>query len=205
MPLARVRQVLDDPRADAWAHLARQRELLEERIARLARMVRAVNTMMETMMERQDSKDGLTVQEQAEIWGADWDPAYAEEAEQRWGDAEDWAESARRQALMSKADWMEAHEATESLEADLAEAFIQGAAPGSAQANELAERHRAELNRWFDVTVAKQVIIARGYVADERFARHYDRRAEGLASWLKEVIDANAAAQGVDPAAARWG
>ncbi|WP_223908716.1 MerR family transcriptional regulator [Actinomyces capricornis] len=205
MPLARVKEALDETGMDARAHLARQRELLEERIARLARMVRAVDTMMEAMMEREDTGMALTVQEQAEIWGDDWDPAYAEEAEQRWGETEDWAESARRQARMSKADWMEAHEATESLEAGLAEAFVRGVTPGSAQANALAERHRAELNRWFEVTVAKQVIIARGYVGDERFARHYDRRAEGLAAWLKEIIDANALAQGVDPAAAQWG
>lgn len=200
MPLARIKEAVDDPQADSWAHLARQRELLEERIARLTRMVRAVDTMM----EKEKMGEPLSAQERAEIWGTYWDPSYAEEAEQRWGDTEDWAESARRQARMSKTDWMEAHDQVEALEADLAQAFNRGVAPGSQEANVLAERHRADLNRWFEVTVAKQVIIARGYLHDERFARHYDRRAEGLAAWLKAIIDANATAQGVDPAGAQW-
>ena len=70
-------------------------------------------------------------------------------------------------------------------------------------ANALAEEHRAGLT-WFDVTPAKHVILARGYVADPRFAAHYDGYEPGLAAWLKEIIDANAAAHGVDPATARW-
>lgn len=200
MPLARIKEAVDDPRADSWAHLARQRELLQERISRLVRMVRAVDTMM----ERETMGMPLNAQERAEIWGPDWDPSYAEEAEQRWGETGDWAEAARRQARMSKADWVEAHDQIEALEAELAQAFSRGVAPGSPEANALAERHRADLNRWFDVTVAKQVIIARGYVCDERFARHYDRRAQGLAAWLKEIIDAGATAQGVEPASAQW-
>lgn len=200
MPLARVKEALDDPGADSGAHLARQRELLQERISRLARMVRAIDAMM----EKETMGEPLSAQERAEIWGEYWDPAYARQAEERWGDTEDWAESARRMGRMSKTDWMEAHERAEELEADLARAFSRGVAPGSEEANALAERHRADLNRWFEVSVAKQVIIARGYVHDERFTRHYDRHAEGLAAWLKEIIDAGAAAQGVDPASAQW-
>ncbi len=201
MPLARIKDLLvEADLTSTIAHLARQRELLTERISRLERMVRAIDTMM----EKETMGAPLTAQEWTEIWGTDWDPAYAQEAEQRWGDTEDWAEAARRQARMSKVDWMRAYEETESLETALADAFTKGVEPGSPRANTLAERHRADLNRWFEVSVSKQVLIARGYVADERFARHYNRRAPGLAAWLKEVVDASARAQGVDPSTARW-
>mgnify|MGYP000977063918 CR=1 FL=1 len=46
--------------------------------------------------------------------------------------------------------------------------------------------------------------FARGYVADPRFTAYYDRIEDGLAAWLKEIVDANAAAHGVDPATAVW-
>ena len=46
--------------------------------------------------------------------------------------------------------------------------------------------------------------FARGYVADPRFTAYYDKREPGLAAWLKEIVDANAAAHGVDPDAAVW-
>ena len=79
-----------------------------------------------------------------------------------------------------------------------------GLEPGSPEANALARWHRKDLNRWFEVSTSKQVMIARGYVADERYARYYDKREPGLAAWLKDVIDASARSEGVAPATATW-
>ena len=142
--------------------------------------------------------------EMAEIWGTDWDPVYVEEARAQWGDTPEWAESCRRKARMSRADWVQAHEETVALETALAEAMRSGVEPGSPEANALARWHRKDFNRWFEVSTSKQVIIARGYVVDERYARYYDKRAPGLAAWLKDVIDACARSEGVDPATATW-
>lgn len=200
MPLAEVARVLDDPDVDATAHLARQRDLLQARIAHLTRMLRAVNTMM----ERNSMGENLTPQQQAEILGAEWDPAWQEEAEERWGDSDEWAQAAARKAAMTRQDWARVAEETEALETDLANAMREGVVPGSERANALAERHRASINRWFDTTYAKQVLIARGYVANSRFTAYYDKRESGLAAWIKEIINANAAAHGVDPANAVW-
>ena len=200
MPLAEVARVLDDPDVDATAHLARQRDLLQARIAHLTRMLRAVDTMM----ERNSMGENLTPQQQAEILGAEWDPAWQEEAEERWGDSDEWAQAAARKAAMTRQDWARVAEETEALETDLANAMREGVVPGSERANALAERHRAGIDRWFDTTYAKQVLIARGYVANSRFTAYYDKRESGLAAWIKEIIDANAAAHGVDPANAVW-
>ena len=200
MPLAEVARVLDDPDVDATAHLARQRDLLQARIAHLTRMLRAVDTMM----ERNSMGENLTPQQQAEILGAEWDPAWQEEAEERWGDSDEWAQAAARKAAMTRQDWARVAEETEALETDLANAMREGVVPGSERANALAERHRASIDRWFDTTYAKQVLIARGYVANSRFTAYYDKREPGLAAWIKEIIDANAAAHGVDPANAVW-
>ena len=200
MPLAEVARVLDDPDVDATAHLARQRDLLQARIAHLTRMLRAVDTMM----ERNSMGENLTPQQQAEILGAEWDPAWQEEAEERWGDSDEWAQAAARKAAMTRQDWVRVAEETEALETDLANAMREGVVPGSERANALAERHRASIDRWFDTTYAKQVLIARGYVANSRFTAYYDKRESGLAAWIKEIIDANAAAHGVDPANAVW-
>ena len=200
MPLAEVARILDDPDVDATAHLARQRELLQHRIAHLTRMLRAVDTMM----EKNSMGENLTPQQQAEILGAEWDPAWQKEAEERWGDSDEWAQSAARKAAMTRQDWARVAEETEALETDLANAMREGVVPGSERANALAERHRASIDRWFDTTYAKQVLIARGYVANSRFTAYYDKRESGLAAWIKEIIDANAAAHGVDPANAVW-
>ena len=200
MSLADIKTVLDEPCADAVTHLRRQRELVQGQISHLQQMLSSIDMVMEI----HQSGARISVAEMAEIWGTDWDPVYVEEAQARWGDTEDWAESYRRKARMTRADWERAHEETVALETALAEAMRSGVEPGSPEANALARWHRKDFNRWFEVSISKQVLIARGYVADERFARYYDKRAPGLAAWLKDVIDAGARSEGVDPATATW-
>lgn len=199
MPLAQVAEVLDSPGTDASTHLARQRELLAERIAHLTRMLRAVDTMMEkdTMGEK------LTAAQRAEIMGDQWDPAWEAEAQERWGHTEDWKVSAERLATKTPAEFKADKERVEAVERELAAALAEGVQPGSPRANALAEKHRASLG-WFDVTHAKQVLLARGYVCDPRFKQHYEQVAPGLAAWLKEVVEANAAANGVDLDSVTW-
>ena len=200
MSLADIKTVLDDPKADAVAHLRRQRDLLQGQVSHLQHMLRSIDTVMEIQLLGAH----LSVAEMVEIWGTDWDPVYIEEAQAQWGDTQEWAESSRRKARMSRADWEQAHEETVTLETALAEAMRSGVEPGSLEANALARWHRKDLNRWFEVSTSKQVIIARSYVADERYARYYDKHAPGLAAWLKDVIDACARSEGMDPATATW-
>lgn len=200
LSLAEVRAVLDDPDTDVVAQLDRQRAVLSERLDRLRRMIAAVDRMKEAHMSEQK----LTAEQQAEILGDGWDPAWQDEAQENWGDTPEWAQSEKIKARMGVDDWKRVKEENDRLEADLAAAMTAGAQPGSEEANALAERHRASIGQWFDVTVQKQVCISRMYVQDPRFTAHYDERAEGLAAWLTAIIDANARAHGIDPATAVW-
>ena len=200
MNLADIKMVLDEPETDAMTHLRRQRELVQGQVSHLQQMLSSIDMVMEI----HQSGARISVAEMAEIWGTDWDPVYVEEARARWGDTPEWAESYQRKARMSRADWEQAHEETVALETALAEAMRNGVEPGSPEANALARWHRKDFNRWFEVSTSKQVLIARGYVLDERYARYYDKRAPGLAAWLKDVIDASARSEGVDPATATW-
>lgn len=200
MSLADIKEVLDEPGADAVTHLRRQRELLQGQVSRLQQMLLSIDTIL----DMQQLGGRLSLAETVEIWGTDWDPVYLAEAQAKWGDTEEWAESARRKARMTRADWEQAHSETVALETALAEAMHSGVEPGSPEANALARWHRKDLNRWFEVSTSKQVVIARSYVADERYARYYDKRAPGLAAWVKDVIDAGARSEGVEPATATW-
>lgn len=200
LSLSDVQAVLDDPDVDVVEQLDLQRSMLSERIDRLRRMVAAVDRMKEAHMS--DRK--LTAQQQAEILGDDWDPAWEDEAQQNWGDTTEWAQSEKVKARMGADGWKRVKAEVDSLEADLAAAMTAGVRPGSDEANALAERHRASIGQWSDVTHQKQVCIARMYVQDPRFTEHYDKRAVGLAAWLTAIIDANARARGIDPDTADW-
>lgn len=200
LPLAEIAELIDNPDVDEAAHLARQRELLTERISGLHQMVSAVDAMMEA----KTMNTPMSPQDMAELFGTDWNPDYQDEAEQRWGDTEAWAQSQERGANMSRADGERVKAESDRLDADMAQAVRDGVAPGSQAANALAERHRASIDTFYDCTYGRQVLIARMYVGDQRFRDRYEAIQLGLAQWLHDVIVANAQANGLDPEQATW-
>ena len=199
-PLVEVGRLLDDPGLDEAAHLRRQRELLVARIAHLTDMVSAVDTMMEAVS--MGSK--LTPAEKAEIFGTDWNPEYETEAEQRWGDTDQWAQSQQRAAALSKEDWQRVKETGDALDSDMAQAVRDGVAPGSDEANALVERHRESIGQFYDCSHSMQVCLGAMYLADPRFTERYEAIQPGLTQWLHDSIAANAKANGVDPETAVW-
>ena len=204
LALAQIGEILDDPSVDPREHLQRQRTLLEERIRRLERTARAVDEMIERTDMTHENGIRLSAEEQARIFGADWDPAYQDEARERWGGTEAWKQSAARTREWGPEQWQQVKDELETVESALADALARGIAPGSEEANALAERHRATIARHYDCTRSMQVVLARMYTEDPRFAAHYDERAEGLAAWLRAVIEENARVHGVDPQTAAW-
>lgn len=101
-------------------------------------------------------------------------------------------QSQQRTAQYGKDDWRQIKAEADALESRLADAMRRGVEPGSAEANELAEAHRAGIEKFYDCSYEMQVCLGDMYVADPRFARHYDDVAPGLAVFLREVIRANA-------------
>lgn len=185
---------------DPVTRLRHQRDLLIQKETELHRMVRAVNELLEGAM----SKKQLSVEEVAEILGDAEFPAHQAGAEEIWGDTEDWKKSQQATARLSRADWQELRDRMEKLDQSLVEAMLRGVEPGSAEANDLAESHRELYSTFFPVSHSKQVLMASNYVNDPRFTAHYDKRGEGLAVWLKAIIDANASHHGIDPSSAEW-
>jgi MerR family transcriptional regulator, thiopeptide resistance regulator len=199
-PLAEIGNLLDDPEVDARSHLRRQRAELLERITHLQTMVSSVDRMLEATT----SGIQLTPTEQVEIFGTTWHPEWIDEAEQRWGDTTQWAQYAERTAGLTPDAWKNLAAKTTNLEADLTAALRTNLTPGSPPANVLAERHRALLTTYFDCTHSMHACIARSYTEDPRYLEYYENTAPGLATWLRDTIFANAAANGVDPTSASW-
>lgn len=63
----------------------------------------------------------------------------------------------------------------------------------SAGAMDLAEAHRAQIERWFyPCPPAMHRGLAEMYIADARFTAHYEEIAQGLAAFVHAAIHANA-------------
>ncbi|MEV0729615.1 MerR family transcriptional regulator [Polymorphospora sp. NPDC050346] len=200
VPLDRIADLLDAPSGDATESLRRQRDQLRERILRMERMVAA----LDRIVEARDTGILLSAEEQVAIFGAQWRPAWVAEARERWGETGQWAQYAERAAGRTADDWRSITTDVEALNADLAAARRAGVRPGSDEANALAERHRASIGVYFDCTHSMHVCLGRRYTTEPGFAAYYDGFEPGLAGWLRDVIDANARAHGVDPESATW-
>ncbi|MEU7215581.1 MerR family transcriptional regulator [Nocardia iowensis] len=200
VPLNDVGALLDAPATDATASLRRQRDQLRERVARLQQMGDA----LDRLIEARESGILLPAEEQVAIFGQHWQPSWVHEARDRWGDTTQWAQYAERAAGRTAEEWQQIAESVEALNADLAAAHRTEVAPGSDQANALAERHRASISTYFDCTHSMHVCLGRMYATDPGFTAFYNTVSPGLATWLREIIDANARANGIAPESATW-
>ncbi len=180
-----IAAILAESGASADDHLRRQHRMLREQIDHRRDLLAAI----EKEMEARAMGISLTPQEQFELFGDGWPgDDYAAEAEQRWGDTEAWTQSQTRTAALTKQDWLEIKAATEANEAGFAAAMRAGEPVDSAHVQELVEAHRAGVCRFWDCSPAAHKNLADMYVADDRFRKHYDDVAPGLAEYLHDAI-----------------
>ena len=186
--LETIATVLADPESSRSAHLRRQRDLLTERINRLERLVAA----LDSEMEAHTMGIQLTPEEKFEIFGPNYSPDYETEAEQRWGDTQQWEQSQANAATLTKQDWVQVKQSGDELNAAMAAAMTAGVAPDSERGAELAEAHRASIEKFYACSYLMHRGIADTYLSDPRFTRTYEDVAPGLARWVHDAIHANA-------------
>lgn len=198
--LDRIRAILEDSAADVPGALRAQSAEVAERIGRLQQL----SAGLERMIDAHEHGLLLTAEQQAAIFGPQWNPDWAAQARQRYGDTAQWQQYAERSAARGPAEWQAIAGAIAGLDRALGDAMDAGVAPGSPEANQLAERHREVFSTFFPLTRQMQVCLGRRFAADPAFAAHYDGIRAGLASWFRRIVDASARAHGIDPDTATW-
>lgn len=190
MGLDEIGTALAAPGYDRHNALAEHRQLLSEKRARLDRLIQAVDSALEAEAKgiSMDAKDKL------EVFG-DFKPEdYEAEVEERWGNSPAYAESTRRAKRYRKEDWLRIKEETGRNVERLIALKRAGHSPSSADAMDAVEEHRQIISRWFyECSHAMHVGLGQMYTADPRFTAHYDDQEPGLAQFVREAIEANAA------------
>lgn len=187
LSLKDIQAVLTEPASRREA-LERQRDVLSHKIGHLHGMIRAVDELLER-------GETMTNEEKHDLI----DP-YREEAEARWGGTKEWEQSQEVLTNMSEQDIDDVKRRHADFVDELAEAKARHIKPGSREAAALVEKHRATIAQWYDAERSRQVILARMYVADERFNETY----RGNAAYLLELVEAQAKNEGLDPDEAEW-
>ncbi|WP_295624322.1 MerR family transcriptional regulator [uncultured Corynebacterium sp.] len=201
LSLAEVRELVDGD-ADAREHLERQRRLLAERASHLRRMIGAVDDMLKEMTEMGDNDNKIDARAAAEKFGGGWRQDFADEAESRWGDTAEWAQSQQANASRSEEEWARMYADQDAIVGTLADAVRDGVDPDSEAGREVSAMHRAGVAKHYECSHGRQVILARMYLVDERFQESYG--GEEPTKWLVAAIEADARANGVDPDNASW-
>lgn len=185
LPLEEIRVLLDDAGVDVLDRLERQLTLLRQRSIQLQDTIKAVEELMAAHREGIQ----LTAEEQVEIFGTTaFGEEYAQEAQERWGETEQWRQSQQRVARLSKQDWLGIKADDGVLLGDLAAALRRGVPPGCAEADALAARHRAGIDRFYYCSDEMHRCLAQMYVSDPRFTAHYDDVAPGLAQYVHDIV-----------------
>lgn len=188
VPLAEIAELIDDEAGDRRRRLSGHRQRMAVERERLDRVLSALDRLLQ---EEITVDEGL-----ADMPGEN---PYAEEAEQRWGDTGAHRESTLRKAGYSAEDWQRQAEEREAIEQAYAELLRSGVPATDDVAMEVAERARRHIDTWFyPCPPQMHAGLAAMYVADERFAEHYDRREAGLARYVSDAILANCLRQSGD-------
>jgi DNA-binding transcriptional MerR regulator len=188
--LDEVKALLDDPSVDALEHLRRQQELLADRIARL----QSVAALVQRALEARRMGITLDPHEMKEVFGDEDPTQHHDEAQERWGETDAWQQSQARTSRYSKQDWLRLTAEVDDIEQRFAAALAAGLPADSPEARALAEEHRLHIDRrFYDCNHQAHAHLAEMYVADERFAAHYEAVAPGLAQYVHDAVLVNAA------------
>lgn len=186
--LARIRQCLDDPSFDRLAALRSHLTALEGEKARLEQLIRSVQDTIGAQ-ERNEIMHDEQKFEAFKRWAVEHnEETYGKEARERYGDRQ--VDDANRAVLgLTGEQYQMWNELEEEIRRRLEDAVHAGLDPTGEEGREIVRLHR----RWLEVTVkpcdgARQRGIAELYVADERFAAHYDRNVPGCARFLRDAV-----------------
>lgn len=188
-----VRALIDASQERRRAALIEQRTVLQSRLRHGEAVLKAVDATLQTL-------DGDTIMHTEHLFdGFDTfrNGEYAEEAQQRWGDGDAWKISQARARGYSKDDWARIQAEADAITRDFLDAMQRGDAADGDAAMALAESHREHIAQYhYPCDHAMHANVAAMYTADPRFQAHYDRYADGLATYIEAAVRANAARHG---------
>jgi DNA-binding transcriptional MerR regulator len=183
-----------DEVAAAMEDRSNVRPTLQEALNRVIRQIsrlQSIATSLERALDEPLNGGTMTSEEKLSVFG-DFDPDdHLDEAQERWGDTTEYAESARRTDGYTATDWEAIHAELDDIHNRLLALRDAGIQASSVEATILVDEHREHLSRWYyDVTPEIHTGLGQMYIADPRFTETIDKAGNGLAAYLSEAIAA---------------
>ena len=198
LTLEEIRRSLDEPSFDRRRALVAQRAELEKRAQQTQAMLRAIDAAIAVIDDAASPDSEARAPLDLKRIFDGFDPArYELEAEERWGGSHAYAESKRRTAHYTEADWQRLKAEQAAIYADAFAALQAGQSPADPGVTAIAERHRQSIERWFyPCSFEIHRGLAAMYEEDQRFAENIDKYGAGLTPFLAQAIRENAKRHG---------
>jgi DNA-binding transcriptional MerR regulator len=197
--LVEIKQLLKASARDRQQLLLQQREQLRVHMARLERMQIQLDEAL-SAQERVKSLHSAENREEKEMKQENrfdvfdgFDPdRHSAEAEEKWGSADAYTESARRTKSYSDLDWKRHRSGSDQLNQEMKKLMEEGCQADSGQAQDVAEKVRLLIDQWFyPCSKEMHANLAEMYVTDERFLATNDKVQSGLAAFIRNAARAN--------------
>ena len=191
LPLEEIASAIDSSGtapAERAALLRKHRDALVAKRSRLDSMVAAVDAALVTL----EKGTAMQPDDVKEMFDGFDHTQYEEEAKQRWGNTDAYKESARRTKSYGKAEWQQIRDSWGAIYGALADLMRANTPVTDARVQELVEKHRVHIDRWFyPCSVEMHKMLGAGYVADPRFVENLDKNGAGFAQYLSDAIAAS--------------
>ena len=180
-PLKSIITILSSPDYDKKAAFKKQKELLTLKKDRLEKLIIALDEAEkgELPMNIFDNNNYETARKQ-----------YAAEAQERWGNTDEYKESEKKTGNYSGEKWQDVNTGLNAVLAEFAKALKDGAKPDGETTQALVRKLQNYITDNF-YTCTNEILAGLGqmYVGDERFKSNIDRNGNGTAEFISEAIE----------------
>ena len=176
--LKNIKEILSSPNYDHTAALKKQQTLLRLKKERLERLIVAIDGAVkgENIMPAFDNSEFERIKT---------------ETKAKWGHTDAYRQYEERVKGFSEEDWNNSADGIDRIMEAFARCMKNGNAPGSAEAQTLAERLQTYISEHF-YNCTTQILQGLGqiYVSDDRFKQNIDRYGAGTAEYINHAIAA---------------
>jgi DNA-binding transcriptional MerR regulator len=188
-PLAQIKAIVKSPAFDRREALEAHRTALLERRRTVETLLAAVDHTIEALDkgETMDNKDMFDAFDDRAL--EEHRTKYADEAKQRWGTTDAYAESQKRTSKHTKEDWKRIQQEAAQIDADMA--TLMDHKVSDLEVQDVVRRKHEHFNRnFYTCSVEMLAGLSEMWVSDVRFTATYEKIKPGLAQFWHDAVQA---------------
>lgn len=184
-PLAKIKQILEDPTFDKVAALSEHKKLIQKKRERMNSLIKTIDKTInkitkEYSMEDDELYEGFS-KEELEAWN--------KEAKERWGHTDQYKQSVGKYESLTKEEKLQMKNDGEALMEELVANMSKG--PGSVEVQALIQRHYDSLKFFYEPNLSLYRNLADmyvGYQGDQRYRGYFEKHHKDLPEFMRDAI-----------------